>query len=316
MIKTIVIWFSSTKLGNALHMLVSKYRSRNIVPTSPKYVHIETTSLCNAKCVMCAHSTMKRAKKTMSDELYEKIVVEVVKNGIKRVNLQFYGEPLLDKKIFERIKRLKKEGLEVKLNTNASLLNDENAQKLISSGIDKVNISFDAFNREKYNKIRIGLDYDKVIANIENFLEMTKKTSSPKPRTMMTFVCLEQNKDEAEAFEKKWKGKADETMVSYARSWAGQMDVKSGRKKSFLAVDKNICKAMWNDLIILQDGTVALCCDDYEGMSNMGNLNHQKLADIWTGEKFIRYRKFHRDGKRRELGPCKNCNSYSYWWLK
>ena len=313
MLRKSVILFSATRLGDALHTLVSKYRSRNLMPRRPRFVHIETTSLCNGRCIMCGHRAMQREKATMDDELFDKIAAQVASWGVEWVNLQFYGEPLLDKRLFERITRLKKDGLKVKLNTNASLLTKENARKLLDTGIDQVNISFDAFSKEEYNKIRVGLDYDKVIANIETFLDMKQNTGT---RAMMTFVCLDRNKHEAELFRKKWKGKSDKVLVTFARDWAGQLKVNGGSKQPLRTSDRNICKTPWNDLVILQDGTVTLCCSDYEGLVKMGNLNSQTLDEVWNGKKFVHYRQCLREGRRGELKLCNCCHSYSYWWTK
>ncbi len=313
MLKDIAIKFNTTGFGNALHTAVMRYRSLDLRPVCPKFLHIETTSLCNARCLMCAHPQMKRPKLPMNDELFDKIVIDAKDMGIKWVNLQFYGEPLLDKKIYERIHKLKKHGFKVKFNSNASLLDKEAAVKLLESEIDQVNISFDAFSKERYNKIRIGLDYDEVKKNIREFVAISRQRDR-RPFTMITFVCLDVNKHEAVEFSKEWKGIVDKILISFARDWAGQKKVDG--HKSGLDISGNVCKALWKDLIILQDGKVALCCNDYEGDGEMGDANKQALKEIWNGEKFVYYRKIHREGKRSTARLCANCDYYSFWWIK
>ena len=313
MLKDILANVTSTNIGKRIHDSVMNCRSRNTMPNCPKFLHIETTSICNAKCVMCAYSQMKRPKQIMKEDLFEKIIIDASKMGITWVNLQFYGEPLTDKNVFQRIHRLKDIGFKVKLNTNASLLNEEKCVLLMDTGIDQINISFDAFDRETYNRIRVGLDYDDVIRNIE-YLIRIRGEKKANTKIMMTFVCIEANKHEANTFSNKWKGVADRILVSYARDWAGNLRVDG--KKSLLSVDNNICKSLWKDFIILQDGTVALCCQDYEGRGDMGNLNYQTIEEVWNGEKFVKYRKFHKEGKRSELEICKRCDYFSFWWNK
>lgn len=312
MIKHLVEKFTSNKLGQVLHDIVARYRSRNVEPSSPQCLHIETISMCNARCIMCAHRTMARNKSTMTDELFEKVATQALTLGVKWINLQFYGEPLLDKKIFDRVKYLKSLGFKVKFNTNGSLLDEKNIKYLLDTGIDQVNISFDAFTKEEYSKIRVGLDYDKVIHNIEQFYSTIKQRKA-NIRIVMTFICLQSNKHEAKMFKRRWKKVANQIIIAYVRDWAGQLDV-SGVKPSISSVNKNICKSLWKDLIILQDGRVALCCSDFEGLGNMGNANDQNLNEIWNGPKFKHYRNLHRQGRRSELQLCKNCESYSFWW--
>ena len=64
--------------------------------------------------------------------------------------------------------------------------------------------------------------------------------------------------------------------------------------------------SLWKDLVILENGKVAVCCSDYEGEGKMEELNHQSLHEIWNGDKFVYCRKFCRSGRRAELKIYKN----------
>ncbi len=50
------------------------------------------------------------------------------------------------------------------------------------------------------------------------------------------------------------------------------------------------CPAPNEQFVILWDGTVTVCCTDYEGTLNMGNVHEQSIEEIWTGEKWCRLR--------------------------
>ena len=50
------------------------------------------------------------------------------------------------------------------------------------------------------------------------------------------------------------------------------------------------CPAPNEQFVILWDGTVTVCCTDYEGTLNMGNVHEQSIEEIWTGEKWRRLR--------------------------
>ena len=43
----------------------------------PKVIYIETTNLCNAKCIMCPHERITRNPPYMKDEVFYKIVGEL-----------------------------------------------------------------------------------------------------------------------------------------------------------------------------------------------------------------------------------------------
>ena len=50
------------------------------------------------------------------------------------------------------------------------------------------------------------------------------------------------------------------------------------------------CPAPNEQFVILWDGTVTVCCTDYEGTLAMGNVHEQSIEEIWTGPKWRRLR--------------------------
>jgi radical SAM protein with 4Fe4S-binding SPASM domain len=50
------------------------------------------------------------------------------------------------------------------------------------------------------------------------------------------------------------------------------------------------CPAPNEQFVILWDGTVTVCCTDYEGTLAMGNVHQQSIEEIWTGPKWRRLR--------------------------
>ncbi len=249
----------------------------------------------------------------MSDKLFDTVSSQLRDNGVKQITLQFYGEPLLDKKIFSRIEVLEKYKMSVCINTNASLLDQHNGRNLIETGLDRLNISFDGYSRETYNKIRINLDYDKVINNIREFIALKKKLGAG-PKTKITFVCLKENIAEIKPFIKYWQNKVNNIDISLARNWAGQMQI-NGWEVIHRDVNRNPCKSLWKELIITQSGKVLMCCDDFDAKNPMGDLNQESLAVIWNSEKYKNYRRLHHEGQRKQISFCKKCKKYSYWWF-
>ena len=69
-------------------------------------VAIETTSDCNRRCDYCpvGYDNMRRSAKHMSESLYQKIIEQLAAINYRgKVALQFYGEPLIDPRLDERI---------------------------------------------------------------------------------------------------------------------------------------------------------------------------------------------------------------------
>jgi radical SAM protein with 4Fe4S-binding SPASM domain len=280
-----------------------------------KAISIEGHNICNLDCKMCPYSKMTRKKELMSMELYTKIIDDCVEFGIELVNLSLYNEPLLDKYLFERIKYAKEKGLKVGFYCNATLLTKEKSKKLLDSGIDYINFSFDGATKESYEKIRKNANFKITRANIINFAIETQKRllrELPYPIISVMLTAQDENYTELKEFEEFWKSVVDFVGIS-------QFDNRKGTDRS--KVEKNLtypCRLLCSGgIVIMSNGKVPLCCKDYDGSISLGDLNTQTLEDIWNS-KFKTYKTLHLDGKGNMINICKNCDDiYSgfSWWM-
>lgn len=285
----------------------------------PSIVHIETTNLCNAGCVMCPHDNMKRRTGMMDDDLYKKIIYECVRGKVENVWTFMMGEPLLDKDLQNKIIYAKEKGISnVGFFTNASLLNEEIAVKLLESRIDHITISFDALTEDTYKNIRPKLLYDTVSNNIKNFMELRKKRKLKKPFVAIEFVEMDKNKHETEAFRKKWEKIVDAVYVSLMLNW-GREDYKNIALNDVHYRIRRPCPLLWKDLVVFIDGTVPLCCYDCDGEIFLGDIKKQRFDEIWTGKILSNIRRIHLSGEYDKISKCSKCNmwqslSIPWWW--
>ncbi len=68
-------------------------------------------------------------------------------------------------------------------------------------------------------------------------------------------------------------------------TWGNIIDSREGPRE----VD-GYCPAPNEQFVILWDGTVTVCCTDYEGTLAMGNVKEQTIEEIWTSPKWRRMR--------------------------
>ncbi|GAF67607.1 unnamed protein product, partial [marine sediment metagenome] len=113
--------------------------------------------------------------------LYEKIIDEV-KDYIFRVSLHHRGEPLLHEQLGMMIKIANEKGVKTNIHTNATLLTGEKSEEILESGLDELHFSFDGEDKDTFEKMRKGADYERTLKNIVNFLKLKKKRKSRKPR--------------------------------------------------------------------------------------------------------------------------------------
>ena len=141
------------------------------------YIRVSVTDRCNFRCRYC----MPEGKKEFiphSEILRYEEIAEIVRVfaefGVRSVRLTG-GEPLVRKGIESLIYQLKEiEGIEeVSLTTNGFFL-EEKAEKLKEFGLDRVNVSVDTLNPEKFSFItRSGEDsLSRVLRGIEKAREV------------------------------------------------------------------------------------------------------------------------------------------------
>ena len=167
-----------------------------------KQVCIPVTDRCNLKCTMCP----RQATDAIGDlDIADEVVDALLEAGPSFVSamLQGQGEPLLYPKIFNLIPRVKARmaaGGEVGLTTNATLLDEPTAVRLLETGLDFLYFSLDAASKEVYEAIRVGARFDRVTENIRRCTRHRQASGRTKPRFMLNFVMLEHNLHEIPAF--------------------------------------------------------------------------------------------------------------------
>ena len=264
----------------------------------PEIVQIESTNICNAKCVFCPRDDMERRQGIMDMALFRKIVDECVELGIEHVRMHNYGEPFVDRALVEKVRYAKQKGVpQVGMISNGSLITEDVARGMIEAGLDAINISVDASGREVFESTRIGLKYDKVIANVERLLALREAAGTRRPKLILSFV--RQNNDEDEhAFIEHWRKLADKIHITDLHNWAGTLNQKS---------DVNYpCYRPWLTFTALWDGRVSLCCADFDGRTILGDLRHSTIREIWNSETYRALRREHLESG----GPaiCQSCD--------
>ncbi len=134
------------------------------------YLRISLTDLCNLRCVYCMppEGTKKlQHRDILSFEEIEEIARAAVALGVRKIRLTG-GEPLVRRGMVDLCRRLRAipELKELALTTNGLLL-PEMAADLKAAGVDRVNISLDTLNPDKYRRITRGGILEKALAGIQ-----------------------------------------------------------------------------------------------------------------------------------------------------
>ncbi len=134
-------------------------------------LRISVTDRCNYKCVYCRTGKESTLYGDLPFSDYLRMARIMAGLGIKKVRITG-GEPLLRKGVVEFVHQLSQlrdtdgEPLELALTTNGHLL-AELAQALKDAGLDRVTVSMDAVDPDRFARItRVPNGYDQVLAGI------------------------------------------------------------------------------------------------------------------------------------------------------
>jgi len=289
----------------------------------PKYYQLETIRVCNANCPFCAIDQWDKSIPLMSDNLFEKIASELSEyaDWIEVVCIARAGEPLLDKKIVQRTRRLKEAGIKkISMSTNVSMLTEKKAVDLLEAGLNDIMLSIDSIDKEEYENMRVGLKYETVIANIETFFRVRDEINPDAIVRVRGVSYHDLDNSEGRAKIRRWemfwdrlKKPHDRIYMKKVHNWGNQTDILERTDGKALGTYGDIfhpCILPWSTMHITAMGIVALCAMDYDAKLNLGDINQESIADVWRNKKWAWVRGLHQSGNRNEISLCRGCKLF------
>jgi len=160
-------------------------------------LRISVTDRCNFRCVYCRSAnpeTHLPSGELLTWDEYERLARILVGMGIRKVRVTG-GEPLVRPGVEDFIARLKALGVQdLSMTTNGHLL-AERCDRLVAAGLNRINISLDSLNRDKFERITRTKTFDQVIAGID-----AAQASALRPVKVNAVLVRGINDDEVEAF--------------------------------------------------------------------------------------------------------------------
>ena len=137
------------------------------------YLRISLTEKCNLRCTYCMPADgiplLPSSKLMSADEVFS-IAKTFVKHGVSKIRLTG-GEPLV-RKDFETIARsLSTLPVELAISTNGILV-DKHLALFKEIGLNKINLSLDSLDQEKFKHITRRDHFFKVMENLQLLLEL------------------------------------------------------------------------------------------------------------------------------------------------
>jgi len=312
---------TGTSIYKFLLDLRIKYSIKKINRLKRYNIIIETTNICNARCIMCPHPQMKRKRGIMTEEIFSLILDKIKQDNINPTCfiLNGFGEPLVDRDIVKRIKTIRKgfPDSAIKFYTNLSLANDKKLKNLVLSGINEINVSFNGFNPKNYERV-MGLNYQKTKVNLLKLIELKNKFNTDlKIRISMALVSV--NQSDFKKFLIFWESKVDSVSVNRIHTYGDSVKDVSGEMRINFDKTPSACKYIWDTIVFDFEGNLVLCCLDYESKYKFGNIKKDGVLKIFNSVKFEAIRKMHLRRDIKKLNICRKCytpyKNGVEWWI-
>ena len=190
--------------------------------------------------------------------------------------------------------------LNLKLNTNASILDEDKSHAILQSGVKTLVFSADAAEEPLYSQLRVNGSLDKVLSNIEQFQKIRcAQYPQVKIITRVSGVKVrpEQNLDSMESY---WGGLVDQVAFVDYVPWENVYDA------TFTNL-KTPCSDLWRRMFVWWDGHVNPCDVDYRSTLSTGLLENNDLSQLWRSESYESLRSRHANGNRKSVSPCNRC---------
>ncbi len=293
---------------------VKYYTLSRFTPSFPQIIQVQTKYGCNARCVFCPMGREEnQLHGRMDDATFQRIVDEAIENNVKVLSPYLQNDPLVDRKIHERIayireRRGKKILPKTKLITNGGLLTEERSYNLIRSGLEYIVFSVHGVDAGVYERLMNGPRFERTIENIDTFLRLKRELRSRTPKVQVWAVRtneIDRQLAEIKAF---WSDRGVRLKIRELDNRAhpeitDNTDLVSESEEWKYAT---YCTIPFWRAWILWNGDVVLCCVDWERKHVFGNIHEASIREIWNSEPYRQYRE--RMRKNDFAGTlCENC---------
>ena len=292
---------------------------------TPLSLLIDPSNICNFSCIFCPTgdsdllASVDRPKGLMGLDLFNKIMDDLddFPRSIRAVSIYKDGEPLANPKLAQMIASAKQSGKidRIEITTNGALLKLKRGQEIIEAGLDGLRVSVYGLNDDEYKNITTkNTKFEAIRGNVEALYQW-KQDNHPDFHIHCKIVDVDMSEEQKNFFADTFSPISDSIHIDTLMGWSNTSDrdmtlgndVKTGISGASLKVDRQVCSEPFMKLCINHDGSVSVCCVDWAHATTVGNVNDEKLIDIWHGERLRELRLKHLTGNRSDIKACDGC---------
>lgn len=262
----------------------------------------------------------------LSVELASRLAESAMADDTSLVVLGGFGDPLPHPQFRDMLAAFRPTGSNggvhgLAVRTAGLNLTEVVAEQLVEYGVDVVEFMLDAWTAETYGRVHgIGGDgekpgsptametLDRVLVAIDCLTRTKERMRSPRPIVLPSFCKARPNVHEMDEFFDGWSRRVGAAMIHTATHRAGQQGNLS--VISMAPPRRTPCSRLWNRCIVLADGSVTTCDQDFVGRMIVGHIGKQSLSEIWNGAGMNAIRAAHQQGDLGTTALCVSCDEW------
>lgn len=157
----------------------------------PFHIEFDWTDRCNVHCFFCHNDLRNAAGRDLDPAIIRSSMEYAKANGLRSVRLSGGGESLFHRRIDECLDILLETGVPIdNLTTNAVLLNERNAAKLLAIGMDEVIVSLNYTTPELYARHMetSPRNFERALEGTRLLRELPLPEGKPRPSIVLQFT--------------------------------------------------------------------------------------------------------------------------------
>lgn len=329
-----------------LEALIRRFSGR--IPL-PRFVEIETTTICNKRCIICEYTYWpkhEQVKRHMDFDEFRQLTDQIP--VLRWANLTGEGSAFLNGDYFRMLKHLSQDrNTSVWLVDHLADITFDQLRADVIPYIDGIYVSMDGATKKTYESIKVGCNFDNVIDNLRSIIDYKRKNETPFPHISFRYIMLKDNIHEmplfldllnsiAEPYE--WGGSSSnveftgllyfpeiehhyvsevpEDIINELIRRKGGIDFLFSHPEEERNPPAHKCTA-WMEPYIMMRGYVLPCCSVL--MSNrrpflreysFGNMFERQFEDIWNSKEFKAFRTLIVDPNAPVPKICVGCRAF------
>jgi hypothetical protein len=228
-----------------------------------------------------------------------------------------FGDPLRHPQlpaVFDALRPIDQDGVYgLAVRTSAVDLTDEIIDGLISHGVDVLNVPLDAWTPALYGALQTPGDQeaanlDAVLDNLTRLATAKAERQSVTPLVVPEFCKSRDNLHEMDDFYDGWMRRLGIASLTGFNHFGHRVP---DRGVIQMAPSRRTpCRRVRSRAMVLADGRLTLCDQDFEGAQTIGDLGQASLAESWSGVTLSKIRGAHFSDSTELPEVCRRCDEW------